>query len=403
MESGSEMTEKLALSGGKPVREKPLPYGMQDLDERDIKAVLDILRSNFITQGPKISEFEQKVAKYCGAKHAVAVATGTAALHCACFAAGVTKGDEIITSPITFAASGNCALFLGGKVKFADIKKDTYNIDPKKIEREINKKTKAIIPVDFAGQPCELDEIIEIAKKHKIPVIEDACHSLGALYKNRKIGSISDMTVFSFHPVKHITTGEGGMILTDNDKYYERIKLFRTHGITKDSNYLEKNDGGWYYEMHALGYNYRITDMQCALGIAQLEKLDSFVKRRRDIVEQYNKAFGDMAEITTPYEKPSVKSAYHLYMILLNLNRLKVGRKEIFDALRSEKIGVHVHYIPLHLQPYYKKSFGYKEGDFPVAEDYYTRALTLPLFPRMTDNDVQDVIKAVKKVIRYYS
>jgi len=395
--------EKLAILGGKPVRKEALPYGMQNLDEHDIEAVLKTLRSDFLTQGPKIPEFEKKVAEYCGAKYAVAVATGTAALHCACFAAGVDQDDEIITSPITFAASGNCALFLGGKVKFADIRKDTYNIDPKNIETQINNKTKAIIPVDFSGQPCELEEIMKIAKKHGIPVIEDACHALGATYKNKKIGSIADMTVFSFHPVKHITTGEGGMILTDNEKYYEKMKLFRTHGITKDSNYLEKNDGGWYYEMCALGYNYRITDLQCALGTAQLEKLDSFVKRRRDIVEEYNKAFGDMAEITAPYEKSSVKSAYHLYMILLNLDHLKADRKQIFDALRSEKIGVHVHYIPLHLQPYYKKVFGYKEGDFPVAEDYYARALTLPLFPRMTDNDVQDVIKAVKKVIRYYS
>lgn len=397
------MNDKLAILGGKPVREKLLPYGMQSLDEQDINAVLDTLRSDFITQGPKISEFEKKVAEYCGAKYAVAVATGTAALHCACFAAGVSQDTEVITSPITFAASGNCALFLGGKVKFADIKKDTYNIDTKKIEKQVNSKTKAIIPVDFAGQPCELDEIMEIAKKHKIPVIEDACHALGAVYKGKKIGSLAGMTVFSFHPVKHITTGEGGMILTDNKEYYEKLKLFRTHGITKDPDYLEKNDGGWYYEMHALGYNYRITDLQCALGIAQLEKLDNFIKRRRGIVEQYNKAFGNMDEITTPYEKPSVKSAYHLYMILLNLNSLKTGRKEIFDALRAEKIGVHVHYIPLHLQPYYKKAFGYKEGDFPVAEDYYARALTLPLFPRMTDNDVQDVINGVKKVIRYYS
>lgn len=392
----------LALYGGKPVREKLLPYGMQNLDEHDINAVLDTLRSDFITQGPKISEFERKIAEYCGAKYAVAVATGTAALHCASFAAGVTKGAEIITSPITFAASGNCALFLGGKVKFSDIKQDTYNIDPEKIEKQINITTKAIIPIDFAGQPCELDEIIEIAKRHKIPVIEDACHALGAVYKNKKVGSIADMTVFSFHPVKHITTGEGGMILTDNDEYYEKMKLFRTHGITNNPKYLEKNDGGWYYEMQVLGYNYRITDIQCSLGISQLERLDVFLKRRREIAEKYNKAFGDMDEITTPYEKPEVKSAYHLYMILLNFDCLKTNRKEIFDALRAEKIGVHVHYIPLHLQPYYKKTLGYKEGDFPVAENYYARALTLPIFPKMTNNDVDDVINAVKKVIHYY-
>jgi len=396
------MEEKLSLLGGQPVRKEMLPYGMQNLDENDINSVVATLKSNFITQGPRISEFERKIADYCGAKYAVAVATGTAALHCACFATGITLDKEIITSPITFAASGNCALFLGGKVRFADIKKDTYNIDPEKILMRISTNTKAIIPVDFAGHPCEIEQIMNIAKRHGLIVIEDACHALGAEYKNRKVGSIADMTVFSFHPVKHITTGEGGMILTNNNEFYEKMKLFRTHGITKDRKYMENNDGDWYYEMHELGYNYRITDIQCALGISQLEKLNNFITRRREIAKRYNEAFKNTEEITIPYEQQWVKSVYHLYVILLNLDRLKVNRRQVFDALRAENIGVHVHYIPLHLQPYYKKKFGYKKGDFPVAEDYYDRTLTLPIFPKMNDKDIDDVIKAVKKVICYY-
>jgi len=396
------MEEKLSLLGGQPVRKEMLPYGMQNLDENDINSVVATLKSNFITQGPRISEFERKIADYCGAKYAVAVATGTAALHCACFATGITLDKEIITSPITFAASGNCALFLGGKVRFADIKKDTYNIDPEKILMRISTNTKAIIPVDFAGHPCEIEQIMNIAKRHGLIVIEDACHALGAEYKNRKVGSIADMTVFSFHPVKHITTGEGGMILTNNNEFYEKMKLFRTHGITKDRKYMENNDGDWYYEMHELGYNYRITDIQCALGISQLEKLNNFITRRREIAKRYNEAFKNTEEITIPYEQQWVKSVYHLYVILLNLDRLKVNRRQVFDALRAENIGVHVHYIPLHLQPYYKKKFGYKKGDFPVAEDYYDRTLTLPIFPKMDDKDIDDVIKAVKKVICYY-
>lgn len=396
------MTDKLAINGGNPIRKTFIPYGSQKLDSSDIEAVTKILKSDFITQGPKIEEFEEKVAKYCGAKYAVAVSSGTAALHCAAFAAGISKKDEAITSPITFAASGNCILFLGGVTKFADIKKDTYNINPEEIQKKITPKTKALIPVDFTGQPCDLDEIMEIAEDNDLIVVEDACHALGAEYKGKKIGGIADMSIFSFHPVKYITTGEGGMVLTDNEEFYERLKLFRTHGITKNPEMLKKNDGGWYYEMHHLGYNYRVTDIQCALGISQLVKLDGFVIRRRAIVRRYNEAFRDMEEIITPYEKTNVKAAYHLYMILLNLEKLSVNRKKIFDALRAENIGVHVHYIPLHIQPYYQEKLGYKEGDFPIAEDYYKRALTIPLFPKMSNDDVEDVIEGVEKVIMYY-
>lgn len=396
------MPEKLAINGGFPVRKELLPYGHHWIDDDDIKAVTDTLKADFITQGPKIAEFEKLVSSYCNAKYAVAFSSGTAALHAATYATGIAKNDEIITTPITFAADGNCALYTGGNVKFADIKNDTYNLDPEKIKEQITPRTKAIIPVDYAGQPCDLDEINEIAEKHDLTVIEDASHSIGAEYKNKKIGGLADLTIFSFHPVKHITTGEGGMVLTNDKDYYEKLQMFRTHGITKDPKKLHKNEGEWYYEMQHLGYNYRITDFQCALGISQFKKLDKFIEKRRSIAAGYNEAFSNLKEIITPFEKADVISVYHIYMIQLDLERLKAGRKKIFDALRAENIGVHVHYIPVHLHPYYKEKFGYKEGDFPIAEGYYERAITLPLFPKMTDGDVNDVIDAVKKVVGYY-
>lgn len=396
------MNEKLAINGGRPTRKEFLPYGHQWIDNGDIKAVADVLRADWITQGPKIAEFEKLVANYCNAKYAIAFSSGTAALHAACFSTGVSRGDEVITTPITFVADGNCVIYNAGKVKFADIKYDTYNIDPEKIKKEITPKTKAIIPIDFAGQPCDLEEIKLIAEKHNLVVIEDASHAIGAEYQDKKVGGLSDMTVFSFHPVKSITTGEGGMVLTNNNVYYEKLQNFRTHGITKDPKKMQKNEGEWYYEMHNLGYNYRITDFQCALGVSQFKKLDKFIRRRMEITKHYNETFEDLKEIVTPYEKPDVKSAYHLYIIQLNSEKLKVGRKKIFDALRAENIGVHVHYIPLHYQPYYEKEIGYKKGDLPIAEKYYERALTLPIFPKMTDHDIEDVIQAVKKVIKYY-
>ena len=393
--------EKLAVNGGKPVRTKFLPYGHQWIDEKDIESVVEVLRGDWITQGPKIREFEEAVAEFVGAKYAVALSSGTAALHAACFVAGITSRHEVIITPITFAASSNCILYLGGKPVFTDIKEDTYNIDAGKIERKITSKTKAIIPVDFAGQPADLDEIYEIAKERNLIVIEDASHALGAEYKGKKIGSISDMTIFSFHPVKPITTGEGGMVVTDNKGFYEKLLMFRTHGITKNKVKLIKNEGPWYYEMQELGYNYRITDFQCVLGISQLKKLDKFIGQRREIVKRYNEAFKNIEEIIVPYEKPEIKSAWHIYAIRLKLDRLKISRKEIFEALRAENIGVHVHYIPVYYHPYYQK-LGYKKGLCPKAERYYEEAITLPLFPKMSDKNVEDVVEAVKKVIIRY-
>jgi len=397
------MTLELAINGGKPVRDKILPYGHQWIDEEDIEAVSGVLHSDWITQGPKVAEFEKEFAKYVDNKYAVAVSSGTAALHDACFAAQIEKGDEAITSPITFAASANCVLYQGGTPIFADIDADTLNIDSVEIKKKITKKTKILIPVDFTGLPADLEKILQIARKNNLIVIEDASHALGATYRNRKIGSISDMTIFSFHPVKHITTGEGGMITTNNKEYCERLKLFRTHGITKDKDKLLNYDGPWYYEMQELGYNYRLTDFQCALGLSQLKKIDRIIRRRREIVQKYNNEFKDLPEIKIPQINPvNSNPAWHIYMIQLNLEKLKVGRREIFEALKAENIGVNVHYIPVHLQPYYQKKFGYSLGDFPKAENYYSRAVTLPMFPKMSDKDIDDVFAAVNKVISYY-
>lgn len=394
-----------------------IPYGRQSIDDDDIEAVVKTLKSDWITQGKTISEFENAVANKTGVQYAVAVATGTAALHCACFAAGIGNGDEIITSPITFAASGNCALFLGASVKFVDIQADTYCMDSQRLEEAITPRTKAIIPIDFAGQPCDMDEINAIARKHNLTVIEDAAHSLGAIYKGKPVGALAPMTTFSFHPVKHITTGEGGMVVTDNKELAEKLMLFRTHGITNNDNCMilkeqaadnetPRQTGGnpdtrspWYYEMQALGYNYRITDIQCSLGLSQLRKLDRFVARRLEIVERYNEAFEQSPLLVTPYVKSDRQSAWHLYMIRLRLDKMSKGRREVFEQLRALGIGVHVHYIPLHLQPYYRDKFGYKRGDFPEAEAYYDSALTIPLFPGMTDDDCEHVIKSVLETV----
>lgn len=392
-----------------------IPYSKQSIDESDIEAVVSVLKSDWMTQGPKISEFENAVADRVGAKHGVAVATGTAALHCACYAAGVGEGDEIITSPITFAASGNCALFLGATVRFVDIKKDTYCLDVEKLEAAITPKTKAIIPVDYTGQPCDMDEINSIADKHGITVIEDAAHSLGAKYKNKPVGSLADMSIFSFHPVKHIAMGEGGLITTNDDTVAEKLRLFRTHGITNNEasminselsadkhvsseNTIDK--AGWYYEMQELGFNYRITDIQCALGCSQLLKLDSFLARRKEIADRYTNAFKDSPFIETPYQESDRESAWHLYMLKLNLGNMKKTRKMVFNELREKAIGVHVHYIPLHLQPYYQNNLGYKYGDFPEAEAFYNAALTIPLFPMMTDADCERVIDTIKEIVK---
>ena len=374
-----------------------IPYGKQYLDEDDIKAVIEVLRSDFITQGPKIKEFEDVLASYCGAKYAVVFNSGTSALLGAYFACGIEKGDEAITSPITFVATTNMLCVLGAKPVFADVEDDTGNINPEHIRELVNEKTKAIVPVHYAGHPADLEKIREIAEKYNLRVIEDACHALGAKFKGEKIGSckFSDATVFSFHPVKHITTGEGGAVLTNNEKIYRKLLLFRNHGITKNKNEFInwECEGDWYYEMHFLGYNFRITDIQCALGISQIKKLDWFVKRRREIAETYTRHFRDSPHIYIPEEKSYASSSFHLYPIRL---KDKKKRKKVFQMLRSKGIGVQVHYIPVYLQPFYRK-MGYRKGICPKAEDFYEREISLPIFPAMKNEELKKVIEVVEK------
>lgn len=400
------------------MKKSHIPYGRQSIDKNDIKAVVEILSSKWLTQGPVIDQFENAIAKFAGSKHAVAVSSGTAALHCACSAAGVEPGDEIITVPITFAASGNCARYLGAHVKFVDVIPTTQCMNPELIEAAITERSKAIIPVDFTGRPCEMDAINEIAQKYGLTVIEDAAHSLGAVYKNRPVGSLTDMTIFSFHPVKLITTGEGGMILTDDDNFALKLRMFRSHGITKgqftplrefeqgadnENRYLRSerrnSKAKWYYEMQTLGYNYRITDFQCALGISQLDKIEHFLERRRQISEQYNSVFRNHPLIRIPRIEQGTQSAWHLYIINLVLEKMKKTRRQVFEELSAENIGVQVHYIPLHLNPYYRETYGYKRGDFPVAEEFYDTALTLPLYPGLSEEDFERIVDSVLSIV----
>lgn len=392
---------KLAILGGKPTRDTYLSYGKQTVDESDIKAVVDVLKGDYLTTGPFVKEFEDKVANYVGAKYAVAVSNGTAALHMACFAAGIKKGDEVIVSPMTFAASANAVLYCGGTPVFADIDAVTYNIAPDRIEEKITDKTKAIIPVDFSGQSVDMDRIKEIADKHDLIIIEDAAHALGSEYKGRKVGSQADMVEFSFHPVKPITTAEGGIVTTNSENLYKKMMIFRTHGITRDQEFLNENHGPWYYEQQHLGYNYRLTDVQSALGTSQMYKIDDFITRRREIVKLYNDAFKDLKEIVIPFEAEFSNSGWHIYVIKVKPDLLTVTRKEIFEALQAENIGVNVHYLPVYLHPYYR-DLGYAKGICPNAEELYENMITLPLFPSMSNEDVNDVVVAVKKVIDYY-
>ena len=373
-------------------KEQYMPYGRQCIEDDDIQAVVDVLQSDYLTTGPKIAEFEKCVADYVGAKYAVAVSNGTAALHIACLAAGIGSGDEVITTPITFAASANCVLYCGGTPVFADINPDTYNIDSEDIRRRITDKTKVIIPVHLAGQPCDMDAIHQIAKEYHLLVIEDGAHALGAEYKGKKIGALSDMTTFSFHPVKPITTGEGGMVLTNNEELYQRLSLFRSHGITRDSELLLKNEGPWYYEQQFLGYNYRITDIQCALGISQMKKLDRFLERRRELVQRYNEAFAECQDIVIPYQSEGVESGWHLYIIQVKNH----GRRTVFEKLRESGIGVNVHYVPVYKHPYYQ-NHGYSNVHCKNAEELYDHMISLPLYPSLSNEEQDRVIAFILK------
>jgi perosamine synthetase len=390
--------EGLAIDGGTPVRKTLLPYGRQSIGEEDIQAVVDVLRSDWLTTGPKVAEFEEALASWVGAKHAVSFSSGTAALHGAAFAAGLKAGDEAITTPMTFAATANCVLYQGATPIFADVSADTLNLDPEQIAARITPRTRAVLPVDYSGHPADLDAIQELAAKNGLIVIEDASHALGAEYKGRRAGSIADMTVFSFHPVKHLATGEGGMVTTDRADFAETLRQFRNHGISSDAR-QRQSLGQWHYEMVLLGFNYRLTDIACALGLSQLKKLEGNLSRRREVAARYAVAFGELQAVTLPAVRANVNPAWHLYPIWLNLEKLSADRGKIFRALRAENIGVNVHYVPVHLHPYYRDRFGDHAGEYPIAEDAYERLISLPMFHGMSDGDAEDVIAAVKKVI----
>lgn len=377
-------------------------YGHQYIDESDIKAVVDVLKSDYLTQGPSVTKFEQEICRIAGAKYCVSVSNATAGLHIAVAALELADGAEGITTPNTFLASSNCMVYNKIKPVFADINPVTYNIDPIEIEKRITDKTKLLIPVHFAGLPCEMEKISAIAKKYNLRVIEDAAHAIGSQYADGSyVGNCkySDMTVFSFHPVKTITTGEGGAVTTNDEKLYQKLLMLRSHGTNKDEKLLTKNPGPWYYEMQALGFNYRMTDMQAALGYSQLQKLDFFKKRRREIVAKYNNAFAGMKFLKTPTEPENVSSCFHLYAVQIDFTALGKTRAQVMQELREKGIGTQVHYIPVPTQPFYKENFGYKDGDYPIAEKYYEQELSLPLYPGMSDEDVDAVIKTVKEVI----
>ena len=395
--------ERLAIKGGYPVRGGKIYYGRQWIDDEDVETVAETLRSDFITCGPKVEEMERELEAYTGAKHAVAVSNGTAALHCACIAAGIKPGDEVITTPLTFAASANCVLYCGGHPVFADIDPETYNIDPESILSRITDRTKAVIAVDFTGQAVDHDRIRKICDEHHLIFIEDAAHAIATKYNGKQVGSLADMTCFSFHPVKTITGGEGGAITTNNDDFYRKLVLAHTHGITREECEMEDapHEGPWYYEQISLGYNYRLTDFQAALIVSQMKKLDRFAARRKEIVRKYDKAFQSIPEIMIQKEIPQSDTCRHLYIIRLDLSKLTCTRREFFDAMSEENVQCQIHYVPVYWFPYYR-NLGYEKGLCPNAERIYEGIMSIPLYPKLTNQDVDDVIHAVKKVVENY-
>lgn len=392
-----------AIEGGEPIRKTPIYYGHQYIDDADVNAVVEVLKSDYLTCGPKIKELESKLCSLTGARYAVVCSNGTAALHIACLAAGVGEGDEVITTPITFAASANCALYCGAKPVFADINEETYNIDPANIKKLTTPRTKVVVAVDYTGQSVQLNEILEHCHKNDITLIEDGSHVIGTKYEGKYNGSIADMTTFSFHPVKTVTGGEGGAVLTNSEEYYKRLLLYRSHGITRDKSLMTKEpDGPWYYQQVDLGFNYRMTDIQAALIISQLDKLPMFAQRRKEIVARYNAAFKDMPQLFIQKEISESDTVRHLYILRIVPENLKIDRAKFFKALEAENVNCNVHYIPTYYFPYYEK-LGYKKGLCPKAEKLYEEIISLPLYYAMTDEDVESVIGAVKKIVDYYS
>ena len=398
-----EQIKKPAIEGGTPARSTKIYYGHQYIDEADVEAVVDVLRYHDLTCGPKIKELEDKLCAVTGAKYAVVCSSGTAALHIACLAAGVGEGDEVITTPVTFAASANCALYCGARPVFADIDPETYNIDPDKVREAVTEKTRAVVVVDYTGQSAALDPIMEICKEHGLVLIEDGAHVIGTKYKGRANGSVSDMTTCSFHPVKTVTGGEGGAVLTNDENLYRRLLLYRSHGITRDVSLMEHEpDGPWYYEQVALGYNYRMTDIQAALIISQLDKLPMFCARRKEIAARYNEAFGKIPCLFIQKEIPDSDTTRHLYILRIIPEKLTINRRQFFDALAAENVCCNVHYIPVYYFPYYEK-LGYQRGLCPNAEKLYEEIISLPIYYAMTDEDVESVIEAVTKIAMYYA
>jgi perosamine synthetase len=394
-------TAQLALHGGSPVRVEMLPYGRHEIDDDDVAAVTRVLRSDWLTSGPVVAEFEGALARTVGAEHAVAVSNGTAALHAAMFALGIGPGDEVIVPPMTFAASANAVVYQGGTPVFADVCADTLLIDPAAVAAAITPRTKAILPVDYAGQPCDYDALRAVIADRPIQpiaIVADACHALGGRDGGRPVGTLADLTAFSLHPVKHVTTGEGGAIATADAAMAARMRMFRNHGITSDHQ-QRSAQASWKYDIVDLGYNYRLTDIQCALGLSQIGKLRARVARRQAIAAEYDRAFASMPEIQPLRRRPDVSHAYHLYVVRIDTAALTCDRATAFSALRREGIGVNVHYIPVHLHPFYRQRFGTGPGLCPVAEAAYEQLLTLPVFPAMSAGDVADVVEAMTKVV----
>jgi len=395
------MCPELALRGGSPIRSALLPYGRQEIGEEEVASVIRVLRSDWLTSGPKTEEFELAFANFVGIEFAVAVSSGTAALHTALNALDIHTEEEVIVPAMTFAATANCVAFEGATPVFVDVDPRTLLIDPQRVAERINSRTRAIIAVDYAGQPCDYAALTRLAEQYNLTLIADACHSMGALYRGQLVGSLAELSAFSLHPVKHITTGEGGLITTASPKLAEKMRRFRNHGIAQD-HHQRAEAGSWFYEMTDLGYNYRLTDFQSALGISQLKKLNKWLEIRQKIAGEYDAAFADLSSITPLHTAPALSHAHHLYVVRLEPSRLACDRKELFAALRAEGIGVNVHYIPVHLHPYYRANFGTAEGMCPVAEEAYQQILSLPIFPSMSKHDVRDVIEAVKKVVGAY-
>jgi perosamine synthetase len=395
------MNNRLALEGGTPVRNQLLAYGHQSIDESDVEAVSEVLRSDWLTTGPKVREFEQAFARAVGAGEAVSVSSGTAALHATMHALGVGAGDEVIVPALTFAASANCVVYQGATPVFADVERSTLLIDPKNVQAKITKHTRAIVAVDYAGQPCDYEALNNIARRHGVALVADACHAVGASYKGRLVGSLADFNVFSLHPVKAMTTGEGGMVTLESFELAYQMRRFRNHGLSSD-HYQREQQGSWYYEMVELGFNYRLNDIQCALGLSQLKRLPGWIRRRQEIAHRYDAALSELPAVEPLHVRADVSHAYHLYVVRLDSHLLTVDRARIFAALRAEGIGVNVHYLPVYLHPFYRERFGTGPGLCPNAEAAYEAILSLPIFPDMRDADVKDVVEALWKVIKAY-